>query len=221
MTDTDKLIILEPMQAKYNRQVSYLLVHGFRGKFYPLTKLGDNELALFFEKLLDHFPEQNASQRMVAIQEGEVIGTLLVKWKVESGSDDKTVKHQQNSQPEPRLWQAFSSFGKWNVIKMMTGLHLLSHKPQVGEYYIADLSVHPHHQGKGTGKLLLQWAKQYAHSHPSFKFLSLHVSSRNLGAKRLYEQLSFCTHEKERSPLRFLFFREWKWDYMTLEKEPL
>lgn len=63
-------IIIEPMQAKYNQQVSRLLVHGFRGKFQSLTSLNDDDLALFFEKLFDHFPTEPASQRIVALQDG-------------------------------------------------------------------------------------------------------------------------------------------------------
>lgn len=49
-------LIIEPMQAKYNHQVSHLLVHGFRSKFQLLANLPDNKLALFFEKLLDQVP---------------------------------------------------------------------------------------------------------------------------------------------------------------------
>jgi hypothetical protein len=43
-------ITIEPMQAKYNPQIGRLLVHGFRGKFHPLTNMIDDDLALFFQK---------------------------------------------------------------------------------------------------------------------------------------------------------------------------
>ncbi|GLI04528.1 hypothetical protein YDYSG_05580 [Paenibacillus tyrfis] len=76
-------ITIEPMQAKYNPQVGRLLVQGFGGKFQCLTNMNDGELALFFEKLLDHFPADPASQRMVARQDGEAIGTISIKWKSE------------------------------------------------------------------------------------------------------------------------------------------
>ena len=62
------------MQAKYNAQVSRLLVYGFGDKFRTLMNMGDDELALLFEHLLEHFPSEPASQRLVALQEGEVIG---------------------------------------------------------------------------------------------------------------------------------------------------
>ncbi|GMX65336.1 hypothetical protein Elgi_46060 [Paenibacillus elgii] len=75
-------ITIEPMQAKYNPQVGRLLVLGFGGKFQNMTSMSDGELALFFEKLLDHFPADPASQR-IALQDGEAIGTISIKWKSE------------------------------------------------------------------------------------------------------------------------------------------
>ncbi|WGU97839.1 hypothetical protein QJQ58_07405 [Paenibacillus dendritiformis] len=77
---TTSRITIEPMQAKYNPQVGRLLVHGFRGKFQHLTNMSDEDLALFFEKLFEHIPAEPASRRIVALQEGEVIGTLSIKW---------------------------------------------------------------------------------------------------------------------------------------------
>lgn len=62
-------ITIEPMHAKYNPQVGRLTVQGFRG----LTNMKGDELAFLFEWLLDHFPTEAGSQRMVALQEGKVL----------------------------------------------------------------------------------------------------------------------------------------------------
>lgn len=55
---TASRITIDPMQAKYNPQVSRLLVHGFRGKFQHLTNLSDEDLALFFKKLARELEKQ-------------------------------------------------------------------------------------------------------------------------------------------------------------------
>lgn len=40
-------IMIEPMQPEYNRDVSFMLAHGFQGKFNALTKLDAGSLAVF------------------------------------------------------------------------------------------------------------------------------------------------------------------------------
>lgn len=199
-------IRIEPMQPKYNQQISHLLIYGFRGKFYPLTNLNDTELALFFEKLLDYFPSEPASQRMVALQGEEVVGSLSIKWKTKPYM-------KQKAQKIP--WQIFKLFEKWNLFKLFLALYFLDHQPQDRECYIADVSVHPAHQGKGIGKQLLQWAQQYVQANPHLDILSLHVSDKNLRAKKLYEQLSFQTQDQKNSFTRYLLFNEFKWRYMV------
>jgi ribosomal protein S18 acetylase RimI-like enzyme len=198
-------ITIEPMQSKYNPQVGRLLVHGFRGKFQHLTNLNDDDLALFFEKLFDHFPKEPASQRMVALQEGEVIGTISIKWKAEA---DRKQKQELSS------WKSFNRFGGWNLLKMLIGLYFLNHEPQAGECYIADVAVDPKHRSKGVGKLLLQWAQHVVEPH--LDVLSLHVVGKNPRAKHLYELLSFQTHLQKKSLVRQLLFNESNWDYMVL-----
>lgn len=200
-------ITIEPMQAKYNPQVGRLLVHGFRGKFQKLTSMNDIDLSLFFENLFEHYPTELASQRMVALQDGEVIGTISIKWKPESD-----VKQKQ----ELPSWKSFNNLGKWNLLKMLIGLSLLDHKPQAGECYIADIVVHQDHRSTGIGKLLFQWAQHFAQTEPHLNVLSLHVVGSNPRAKQLYELLSFQTHLQKNSLVRHLLFNESKWDYMVL-----
>ncbi|MDR0268657.1 GNAT family N-acetyltransferase [Paenibacillus sp.] len=204
---TEATITIEPMQAKHNFQVGQLLVHGFRGKFQHLTNMNDDELALFFEKMFEHFPDEPASQRMVALQYGEVIGTLSIKWKVQSN-----MNHEKQKYPSLK---SFNSFGKWNFLKMLFGLYFLDHKPQVGECYITDVAVHPDHRSKGVGKLLLQWAQDFVQAEPNLNRLSLYVSGKNPRAKHLYEQLSFYTHSHKNNIMSHFLFNELKWYFMV------
>lgn len=200
-------ITIEPMQAKYNAQVGRLLVHGFRGKFQHLTNLNEENLALFFEKMLDSFPAEPASLRVVALQAGEVIGTLSIKW-----NSNAEVQQATSNLPSRK---DYPFIGKWAFLKLVIGLSLLEHKPLAKECYIADVAVHPDHRSKGVGRLLLEWAQQFALAEPSLNILSLHVAGTNPRAKQLYEQLSFSTHKQEYSILRHFFFNEGTWHYMT------
>ncbi|UHA76268.1 GNAT family N-acetyltransferase [Paenibacillus sp. 481] len=201
-------ITIEPMQAKYHSEVSRLLVYVFRGKFQHLTTMSDDDLALFFEKQFEHSPADPANQRMVALQNGEVIGTISVKWK---GESDNRSKQKLSS------WKSFNSFGKWNLLKMLIGLYLFKHTPEIGECYIEDVVVHPEHQSKGVGKLLLQWAFHFVQTEPTLNHLSLYVSGKNPRAKQLYERLSFHTDSQSNSILWHFLFNEMKWDYMVLK----
>ncbi|WP_268625302.1 GNAT family N-acetyltransferase [Paenibacillus alvei] len=198
---------IEPMQPKYNAQVGRLLVYGFRGKFQHLTNLSEENLALFFEKMLDSFPAEPASLRVVALQAGEVIGTLSIKW-----SENAEVQQATSNLPS---WKDYPFIGKLAFLKLLIGLSLLEHKPLAKECYIADVAVHPDHRSKGVGRLLLEWAQQFALAEPSLSILSLHVAGTNPRAKQLYEQLSFSTHIQEYSILRHFFFNEGTWHFMT------
>lgn len=204
------LISIEPMQAKYNEQVSRLLVYGFGDKFRTLMKMGNDELALFFEHLLEHFPSEPASQRLVALQDGKVIGTLSFKRK-----PDHDMK--QGQKQRTLSYKCFNKVSKWNLIKLLIGLYLLDHRPQVGECYITDIAVHPDHRSQGVGRLLLQRVQDFVQTEPSLYVLSLYVSGKNPRAKHLYEQLSFRTHSQGTSIMRQLVFKEPRWDYMQME----
>ncbi|MGG1664651.1 GNAT family N-acetyltransferase [Brevibacillus sp. NRS-1366] len=172
--------------------------------------MNDNELALFFEKLFDNFPIEPATQRMVAIQEGEVVGTMSIKWQNGSHMKQKRKLHS---------WESFRMFGKWNLFKMLLGLYFLEHKPQAGECYIADIVVHPDHQSKGIGKLLFQWAHNFVQRERRLDRLSLYVSGKNPRAKELYQRLSFHTQLQKSSLVQHILFNERKWSYMVKRVE--
>ncbi|MDQ0113235.1 GNAT family N-acetyltransferase [Paenibacillus harenae] len=203
-------ITIEPMQAQYNQQVGRLLAQAFRGKFQILTNMNEDDLALFFDRLLECVPEPS-TQRMVALQQGEVIGSIAIKWK-------PAIDTKKNNQKLPS-WRNFSIFGRWNLIKMLIGLYVLDYKPESGECYIADIVVHSDYRSKGVGKLLLQWAQRVVDMDPSLDRLSLYVSGSNPRAKQLYEQLSFRTHSEENRMISHLLFNEPKWDYMVETRE--
>lgn len=129
-------ITIEPMQAKYNRQVGRLLVQGFREKFHRLAKkMNDEELSHFFETMLEAFPDESAGHRVIALQQGVVLGTLSMKWRSAAATSAKPEKQQQPA-PTGRSFRQFGQFGLWTVFKLGVGLYLLDHQPQPGECYI-------------------------------------------------------------------------------------
>lgn len=203
-------ITIEPMQAQYNGQVGRLLAQAFHGKFQMLTNMKEDDLALFFEKLLEYGGAEPSTQRMVALQQGEVIGSIAIKWRPAHGVN-------KNKQKLPS-WRILSLLGRWNLIKMLIGLYVLDHRPEPGECYIADLAVHSDQRSKGVGKLLLQWAQQAVEMNPALDRLSLHVSGSNPRAKQLYDQLSFETQSRENRYILHLLFNESRWDYMVQRK---
>ena len=205
---TTGLLTIEQMEQKYNSQVSRLLAYGFRGKFQTLTNMNDDELALFFEMLFEHDPNELFSRRMVALLDGNVVGTMSIQWK-----GDSNIKQRRT----PFSWSSFKRFGTWNFLKMMIGLQFLEHNPHKGECYIADIVVHPDFRGLGVGTLLLQWAIDYVKAQPSLDVLSLYVSDNNKRASRLYEQLSFHTKYQVNSLTQYILFREPKWNYMVMK----
>ncbi|WP_232380994.1 GNAT family N-acetyltransferase [Paenibacillus tianjinensis] len=204
-------ITIVPMQSRYNKQVGQLLAQAFHGKFNMLTKRNEDELARFFEKLLEYIPTEPSTQRMVALQQGEVIGSIAIK--------RKPIVDTKKSRQKLPSWRMLSQFGSWSLIKMLIGLYVLDHKPEPGECYIADLAVHPDQRSKGVGRLLLQWAQQVVEMDPGLDRLSLYVSASNPRAQQLYDQLSFQTLSRENRWILHLLFNESKWDYRVQRRE--
>lgn len=204
-------VTIEPMQARYNGQVGRLLAQAFQGKFQKLTGMSEDDLALCFEKLQEYMPTEPSTQRMVALQQGEVIGSIAVKW--------KPVMDAAKNRRELPPWSVFNLLGRWNLIKMLIGLYVLDHQPESGECYIVDLVVRSDQRSKGVGRLLLQWAQHVVDLNPGLDCLSLHVSGSNPRAKQLYEQSSFQTHSRENRFITHLLFKESKWDYMVHRRE--
>ncbi len=201
-------ITLEPMQPIYHQQVGRLLAYLLHGKFRHLTSIASDELALFFELWLEQVPDVPGNRRMIALQEGKVVGTIAIKWSTQFRSS-ASIKRQRSPS-----WQSIHRFGRWNLFKIRIGLSLFDYKPQAGECYIADVVVHPDYRGQGVGKLLLRWAEQFVQQEPGVDRLSLYVSGKNLRARKLYEQLGFNVRSHENSLVWHWLFNEKEWSYM-------
>lgn len=205
-----KTITTVDIQPEHNLEVSRIIVHGFQSKFMALTKVDPEELAVFFEQLLGHSAEGLCTKRVVALRGGIVVGTLSLKWHKNSVS----ITGKAAESAKLSVWKQITGIGTRNTLLLLATLYCLNYDPLPGECYIADLAVHPEHQGKGVGQLLIRRAQQFMQDHPRLTYLSLHVSGNNKAAKSLYERFGFSTQAEEYSLLSKFLSGEVKWEYM-------
>ncbi|MGX1829057.1 GNAT family N-acetyltransferase [Paenibacillus taichungensis] len=92
----------------------------------------------------------------------------------------------------------------------------LEYKPSPHECYIEHLAVASSHRKRGIARQLLITAQQFANQHLPCKYISLHVSSSNTQAIRLYRQLNFSVESSHNSLSRKFLFREPEWIFMTI-----
>ncbi|MFC6647808.1 GNAT family N-acetyltransferase [Paenibacillus rhizoplanae] len=203
-------ITIEPMEAKYNHAVGLLLAQAFQGKFQNRIRLKEGELAGCFEMLLQYAPADPYTHRMVAVQQGEVIGSIAIK-----RTPEARLLGKRQTPPLPGTSQLL---GKRGMIRMLIGLYVLDHTPASGECYITDLAVQPEHQNKGVGRLLVEWAQKLVDTDPGLNRLSLHVSAGNPHARQLYGKWSFHTEAREIRYTLYLLFNELRWEYMVQKR---
>lgn len=202
-------ITIESVQPELYPSVGQLIAYGFGYKFENLTSLSIEQLGFTFTQLLRYLPREPNSLRVVAKQQGEVVGTMCMKWR-----GTKT-----NEFNDSNWWSKCNGIGNLKLFKLVTGLYLLQHSPELEECYIEDLVVHPQHQGKGIGKQLLHWAHQFMLQSTGMTYLSLHVASHNHKAIQLYERYQFTQQSCDNSLLTDLLLGEKRWNYMTCKGE--
>ncbi|MGZ9583182.1 GNAT family N-acetyltransferase [Paenibacillus marinisediminis] len=196
-------ITIVPYQEQDHEEVCKLIVDSFQGKFHSLVNLNDHDIS----KLLAGIWKDDASKQVVAKENGEVVGTLSLKWKGTRSSDRTT--------DQIHFAELFRQFGYLNVCKFIVGLQFLNYKPREYECYIEHLAVRSTHRSKGIGRQLLQWAQLFANCHTEFTHLSLHVSNKNKRAVNLYKQMAFDIEKSSYNGVRHLIFKEPVWHYMT------
>ena len=107
-------------------------------------------------------------------------------------------------------------YGMLNFWRMYLQIVTLQHDPAGGELYLSYLAVDEKQRGKGVGKMLIQWITEYAAAQRPNRWLRLHVSQQNTGARRLYQQCGFNIGRRERHASLWLLFRQANW--LLIEK---
>lgn len=201
-------IHMEQMKEEYEASASQLLLQGFYNKFQPGPGLKNEQLQWLLQQVVVLDEQRGKSQRIVAVQEGSVIGSMSIQLGIRSG---KPVVGTTLKDLLP-LWRGIRKVGWIKALGFTVRLACLSHRPVHGEMYIADLSVHELFRGAGVGKKMLEWVFSEAALRPGIQYISLHVSGSNVGAKRLYERMGFRTLEAVQSTFvgrRLLGEQEW------------
>ncbi|WP_347380436.1 GNAT family N-acetyltransferase [Paenibacillus pabuli] len=205
------IVHMERMKEEHKASVSQLLFQGFSSKLG--TGLKDAQLLLLLEWFLMLDEQRGNGQRIVALQESSVIGSLSLQFQSWSG-EKRPSGTVTDLLP---LWKGIQRAGWGKALGCAVRLACLSHRPARGEMYIADVSVHQHFRGSGVGQSLLEWALREAMTRPEIRYTSLHVSGSNVRAKRLYERMGFRTLEVQRSLFMTWLLGEQEWNYMIYE----
>lgn len=201
-------ISLEPMQSKFTPAVCKLLMTQFRQNFKQCQSLGDEQLIRFFEKQLEASFLDASAHHMVAVCDDKVVGSLFLTWKTQFDQPKKQYTFVSK--------EHLALFGKWDFLKLGLSLHLLEHKPQLQECYIAHLLVHPDESESGVETALLQYANDFAHNDAHFDLLTVHTTGKDEESIRLYAKYFFKTCLQKSSLTRSVLFGDARWNFMTL-----
>jgi len=207
-------IQVERMKEEHKVAVSELLLQGFCSKLQFGTGLNNAQLQWLLERFLVLDKQRGKGQRMVAVQEGSVIGSLTLQFQSRSGEPRRSTTVMDLLS----IWKGIREVGWRKTLGFAVRLACLSHRPVCGELYIADVSVHEKFRGSGVGKTMLEWVLREAASRPGIRYVSLHVSGNNVGAKRLYDMMGFRTLKAQRSTIMKWLFGEQEWNYMIQER---
>ncbi|UQZ32225.1 hypothetical protein C2I18_00890 [Paenibacillus sp. PK3_47] len=204
-------MVIEAMKPAYEVPVSRLLTQGFAGKLMPGPRMDESQAASIMHKLLRLDSEAGNIERVVVTINGSIAGSMAVQWQLSPAAEQET-------QRLLKVWQELHGIGLGTRLEIAVRLLLLSHMPAKHEGYIADISVDSRYRGRGVGGYMLEWARCEAAKKPDIRYLSLHVSGSNDGARRLYERFGFRTSEAKRSVLMSVLFGEQEWRYMIYMK---
>jgi hypothetical protein len=107
---------IEPVQPELYPSVGKLMAYGFGYKFENLTSLSIEELGSAFTQLLFNLPQEPNSLRVVAMQQGEVVGTMCIKWKWIK-SNESNGFDEPNKSIDSSWWSKCNSIGNWKLFK--------------------------------------------------------------------------------------------------------
>ncbi|WP_246053970.1 GNAT family N-acetyltransferase [Paenibacillus anaericanus] len=200
-------IVIVPYQREDYESICRLLVKSFQGKFHSLVQLDDEDIIKLLSKIWLNESECVSEKQMVVKEDGELVGTIFLKWKDESSPPKISTNYNSRA--------LFKQFGFITVCKFIIGMGMLEYKPQEQECYIEHIAIHSMYRNQGMGKLVLTWAKDFVQQHPEFEELTLFVSGKNNNAIHLYEKAGFHIEKSKYNFKRHLFFQEPLWHLMT------
>ncbi|OQY10083.1 MAG: hypothetical protein B6I28_01705 [Fusobacteriia bacterium 4572_132] len=196
----EKKIKFRHFRTEDTKKVAEIMALSFRSKFNRLTNVSEEKMPDFLIQLGIIYSSAFLGY-IVAEENDEVVGVMALKW-----------KNQKRSKSKSNLIKAIK-YGIFNIMKMYLGLGLIKSKPKKGECYIEHIAVKSSAQGEGIGSQLLEFGEKYAIEN-DFEEYTLHVSSLNEGAIKLYDRKGFMVLKTEFSMITNILFGIKKWYYM-------
>lgn len=197
-------------QSQHQLAVRKLIVHSFATKFEALVRLAPTEIVDLLGAIWIDQGNSPSDRQFIAMDGNQVVGVLCLKWCLKNPLQ---IKKEIHHIPLRKLCK---QYGLRNVCMFMVGMIALEYKPSPHECYIEHLAVASSHRKRGIARQLLITAQQFANQHLHCKYISLHVSSSNTQAIRLYQQLNFRVESSHNSISRKFLFREPEWIFMMI-----
>ncbi|CAI0962257.1 Predicted acetyltransferase [Serratia quinivorans] len=204
-----KMLDIQPYRESCRLQTAALIYSAFDDKFQRQCGLSARQQWRLFYWLWSWKQSTSQEQSFVVRRAGKVVAAFGLK------SAGRLGNSALRERPLPIL-RLCRRYGMLNFWRMYLQIVTLQHDPAGGELYLSYLAVDEKQRGKGVGKMLIQWITEYAAAQRPNRWLRLHVSQQNTGARRLYQQCGFNIGRRERHASLWLLFRQANW--LLMEK---
>lgn len=175
-----------------------ILAEGFTAKFSSLG-LSDEMTAGLLE---DTWERSDNHLYMVNKIDDNIAGAAHLKW---NGPYEYTGLSNRD---------LVQKYGRMHLHRFTIGMNALYEEVDEGDCYIVALAVDEDHRGKGVGATMLDDIADYA-SDNGFERVTLFVTDKNVGARRLYERSGFRAVRGKQSFFESIYFREPNWTFMA------
>lgn len=178
-----KITCLDKLSDEYKKQAVNIFVDGFIDVL-TFAKSRDELIKLFENSLVYKFV-------YVAICDDKIVGVMGV-----ANNKSRAIKFQNN--------KFIEMYGKVKGSVLKKQLEIMMEKIPVKEdtdLYIDYLTTVKDYRGQGIGTKLLGYACDYIEG---YEQCYIEVLSRNLNAKRLYENIGFTLYKKSYNPFIML-----------------
>lgn len=204
-----KMLDIQPYRESCRLQTAALIYAAFDDKFQRQCGLGARQQWRLFYWLWSWNQSNSQEHSFVVRRAGKVVAAFGLK------SAGRLGNCALRARPLPILGLC-RRYGMLNFWRMYLQIAFLQHAPAAGELYLSYLAVDEKLRGKGVGKMLIEWITDYAAAQQPNRWLRLHVSQQNIGARRLYQQCGFNIGRRERHVSLWWLFRQANW--LLMEK---
>jgi ribosomal protein S18 acetylase RimI-like enzyme len=196
------MILIRSARSEDLPGLCQVMGHAFSAKMHILFGRDPHKTELMLHTIYSGPIERGYDGIIVAEQEGEIIGGLVIEpmpWlPVDSNRVELSVLTHLSR------WRQF-----WNWV----GFAIFTHGPDVGDAYLSDVCVAESHRGRGVAQKMVGYAEEWAQARGR-RALTLWVAAGNKAAIRAYEKQGMRIQKSEISPISWALFGIFKWVYM-------